>query len=115
MTTTTHPRNFPWLVYGLALFLIAAVTLAPIGCVIVASAVSNHYGCALDEGSVHPCVIGGTDRGETLYTMFVLGWFMLLTLPAGAVAAGGWLLVLLLHRASWRKRRAQMNPPPLPV
>jgi hypothetical protein len=33
-----------------------------------------------------------------------MGWLMLVTLPAGAVAFAVWLIVLLLHRCAWRKR-----------
>jgi hypothetical protein len=38
----------------------------------------------VDEGSVHPCVINGKDYGQLLYTLGVMGWLMLVTLPAGA-------------------------------
>lgn len=97
--------RFPWLVYVFVLLFIGAITLAPIGSVVVAGIVANSNGCQLDEGSVHPCVIAGKDYGETLYTLGVLGWFMLLTLPFGAVAGLLWLVVLLVHRSRWRRRR----------
>lgn len=94
------------MIYLVVLFLILAVSAAPIGSVIACSAIANAYGCQVDEGSVHPCVIGGQDRGELLYTMFVSGWFMLLTIPVGALAFVVWLIVLILHREKWRARRA---------
>ena len=103
-------RKFPWLVYWIALFLIAAFALAPIGSVIACSVIANANGCRVDEGSVHPCVIHGKDYGELLYTLGVLGWFMLLTIPAGALAFFAWLIILLLHRSAFRKaetRRAE--------
>jgi hypothetical protein len=63
----------------------------------------------VDEGSVHPCIIGGHDYGELLYDLGVMGWFMLATLPAGVLAFVFWLIALILHRATWRKRAAT-NP-----
>jgi hypothetical protein len=39
-----------------------------------------------------------------LYTLGVLGWLMLVTLPVGALAFTIWLIVLILHLSSWRKR-----------
>jgi hypothetical protein len=63
----------------------------------------------VDEGSVHPCVIGGKDYGQLLYTLGVMGWLMLITLPLGTLAFVAWLIVLLLHRANWRKRTAPLH------
>ena len=97
-------RKFPWIIYWIVLFLILAVTLAPVGSVVVCSWIANSHGCRVDEGSVHPCVIGGKDYGQLLYTLGVLGWLMLVTLPGGALALLIWLIVLILHRATWRKR-----------
>lgn len=51
------------------------------------------HGCTLHEGFSNPCVIWGKDRGETLSGMFVMGWFMLVTVPAGAAI----LLVLVIQ------------------
>ena len=104
METRFRIKRFPWLIYWIVLFLVLVVMLSPIASVAVAGSLAHAYGCQVDEGSAHPCVIAGQDRGELLYTLGVLGWFMLLTLPAGAVALLVWLIVLLLHRAAWRKR-----------
>lgn len=99
-------RKFPWLLYWIVLFLIALVALAPIGSVAVCGIIANTHGCKVDEGSVHPCVINGKDYGQLLYTLGVLGWLMLVTIPAGLFAGITWLIVLLLHHASWRRRVA---------
>lgn len=86
---------------------IALLALAPIISMLIASSIANAHGCAVDEGSVHPCVIGGTDWGETFYTMTVLCWFMFFTLPIGAVAFVVCLTGALIHFALWRgKQRA---------
>ena len=100
------PRRFPWIVYWIVLALIAIVAMAPIASVVACGVIANANGCKVDEGSVHPCIINGKDYGQMLYTLGVMGWFMLLTIPAGAVAFVIWLIVLLLHRAAWRKRNA---------
>ena len=46
----------------------------------------------------------GHDYGQTLYTMGVLGWLMLPTLPAGGIAGLLWLVLLLLHHSRWKRR-----------
>ena len=97
-------KRFPWFVYWIGLVLIGLVALAPLACVVVCSLIANAAGCQVDEGSVHPCVINGRDYGELLYTLGMMGWFMLITLPAGALAFIIWLIVLMVHRTAWRKR-----------
>ena len=97
-------KKFPWLIYWIGVILIGLVAFAPIASVVACSIIANSAGCHVDEGSVHPCVINGHDYGELLYTLGVMGWFMLITLPAGALAFMVWLVTLLVHRAAWRKR-----------
>jgi hypothetical protein len=97
-------KRFPWIIYWIILVFIVLVALAPVGSVVACSVIANAHGCQVDEGSVHPCVINGKDYGQILYTLGVLGWLMLVTLPAGAIAFALWLVVLLLHRSAWRKR-----------
>ncbi|MEY2562757.1 MAG: hypothetical protein QOH88_950 [Verrucomicrobiota bacterium] len=98
-------KKFPWIIYWIVLFLIVVVALSPIGSVVVAGWIASSHGCRVDEGSAHPCVIDGKDYGQTLYTLGVLGWFMLITIPAGAIAFLAWLIVLLLHQRAWKKRK----------
>jgi hypothetical protein len=97
-------RRFPWWVYWLAFLVILALALWPVAGVVLAGWLAETHGCALDEGSIHPCVIGGRDWGGDLYTLFVLGWFMLATLPFGAMALAVWFAVLVVHLL-WRRRR----------
>jgi hypothetical protein len=70
--------------------------------VVACGLIANANGCRVDEGSVHSCVINGKDYGQLLYTLGVMGWLMLVTLPAGAFAFVLWLIVLISHRANWR-------------
>ena len=96
-------KKFPWLIYWIVLVLIGVVALAPIGSVVACGWIAHAHGCRVDEGSVHPCIINGKDYGQMLYTMGVMGWLMLVTLPGGAMATVVWLVVLGLHRSRWRK------------
>ena len=87
-------KRFPWLWYLLALFVIVAFAFAPIGSVMLCAAIANAYGCKVDEGSVHPCIINGQDYGELLYSLGVMGWLMLVSIPGGLFAFVGWLIFL---------------------
>lgn len=89
----------------LAVILVAA--LLPVLSTLAAGLTAHAFGCQLDEGSVHPCLIAGADRGEALYTLAMLGWFGLVTLPFAGLAA---LLISLLAlsdliRYLWRRTR----------
>ena len=74
------------------------------------AAIANAYACKVDEGSVHPCIINGHDYGELLYSLGVMGWFMLVTIPGGLVAFVSWLIFLILHCVAWRKRVSAGTP-----
>jgi hypothetical protein len=97
-------KRFPWIVYWIVLALIVLVALAPMGSVVACGLIANANGCKVDEGSVHPCIINGQDYGHLVYTLGVLGWLLLVTLPAGVFAFVIWLIILILHREAWRKR-----------
>ena len=86
-----------------------AFAFAPIGSVIVCAAIANVYGCKVDEGSAHPCIINGHDYGELLYSLGVMGWFMLVTIPGGLVAFVGWLIS---YSASRRLAKAYIRRNP---
>jgi hypothetical protein len=109
-----RPKRFPWLPYWIVLVLIVLFAFAPVGSVVACGLIANAHGCRVDEGSVHPCIIKGQDYGQLLYTLGVLGWLMLVTLPGGLFAFVIWLIILILHRASWRKRFGTGVPPPIP-
>src|SRR5215211_5037377 len=107
-------KRFPWLWYTLA--------LRHRGVGVCANRVRhvvrgdrNAHGCKVDEGSVHPFIINGHDYDELLYSLGVMGWFMLVTIPGGLVAFVSWLVFLLLHRVAWRKRMSAWIPPPIPL
>ena len=81
-----HPRR-PWarailVVLGLFLF-----TFWPVLSILLVSAVAKATGCSVDESQVHPCLVAGLDLGPALYTLGVLGWCTLLTVPLGLSVA----------------------------
>ncbi|WP_147106393.1 hypothetical protein [Tateyamaria sp. syn59] len=75
------------------LIILLVICALPILSVAVSSWLADAHGCTLHEGFSNPCVIWGKDRGETLSGMFVMGWFMLITVPVGAAI----LLVLVIQ------------------
>jgi len=99
-------KRFPWILYWIVFVLIVLVAFAPVGSVVACGLIANAHGCRVDEGSVHPRLINGKDYGQLLYTLGVMGWLMLVTLPAGVFAFVLWLIVLIFHRANWRRRAA---------
>ena len=75
--------------------------LLPLVPLIVAGLIATANNCMLDEGDAHPCIVFGTDVGDTLYTMQVMGFIAIVTVPTGLVA----LLVFSVFVA-WHNRRA---------
>ncbi len=101
-TSIKHPL---WL--ALASILLGASPLLPVA---GASLVAEWKGCALDEGNIHPCIILGMDFGEVLYSLGVMGWFLLLSVPLGAMGlcvAIIWLVVVLIKKGIDKKTRGR--------
>jgi hypothetical protein len=90
-----------------SLVLIVVIGALPLISALAASTLAGALGCELNEGSIHPCLLGGTDVGGMLYTMFVLHWFGLMTLPLGGMALVVWLIVaVILLCIRWFRRPA---------
>ena len=94
---TDKVRRFPWKRYLLVFALVVLLFGAPMWSVLIASALADANGCALHEGFINSCIIAGRDWGEDLYTMFVMGWFGMITLPLGLAALALWLCVVVVH------------------
>lgn len=91
-------RKITWIGCGI----IVLWTIFPILSVLISSGVASAFDCQLDEGGVHPCMAFGTDIGEELNMMFVMGWFFFLTIPSGVVA----LVIFLIVMAIVSRKRA---------
>jgi len=93
-------RRFPWGRYLLAFVIIAIVMAAPVVVSVMSSDYAAAHGCQIDEGSVHPCIIDGHDQGELFYSLGMMGWLVLLTMPLGLVVGGVLFVVMLIHLAA---------------
>jgi hypothetical protein len=91
-------------------FIVVAAAF-PLLAAFAAGTIANLNGCALNEGSANPCVIAGTDYGETLYSLGVVGWLAIATVPIGIAALAVWALVFIVTtiRAAAHDRRVRDN------
>jgi hypothetical protein len=97
--------------HGLIIFFILLMAISPLLSAMLAGTIAYHYGCQLDEGSIHPCVVNGNDIGDTLYTLGVLGWLALGTIPLGMMAIAIYLVGLaLFYLMRWLIRRDRAKP-----
>ena len=89
-------------IFGILLVLVALVAFGPALVAPGQPEIAEAFGCQVDLNRVIPCVIGGKDYGQTFYDLGFLIWYSYLSLPAGAVLFGLWLVaaVIALHRAS---------------
>ncbi len=93
-----------WIVMWIVLAVILLVAVAPLVSALTAGWIAAANGCALDEGSVHSCIVNGKDIGQTLYTFGVMGWLMLATIPLGGLAVLIWLVVAAIMLAAGRRK-----------
>jgi hypothetical protein len=101
------------LIHGLVIFLILVLAFSPFIGAMAAGTIAEAYGCQLDEGSIHPCLVNGRDIGETLYTFGVLGWLGLATVPIGMVVLVVYLLAALIYYLVKWSRRPRPEAPAL--
>ncbi len=98
-----------WLFIGGILF-----AIFPILSVLAASGLSTIGGCELNEGDVNACSVLGIEMGGLLYTMFVMGWFALVTLPYGGLVAVIGLILYVIAKIVLRRRKNRVNEPQVP-
>ncbi|WP_299548215.1 hypothetical protein [uncultured Tateyamaria sp.] len=85
------------------LIVLLLICALPILSVMISSWLAQIHGCTLHEGFASSCIIWGKDRGETLAGMFVMGWFMLITVPAGAVVLLVMAIQIGIDLIAWRR------------
>jgi len=84
-----------------------------------AGSIASANGCELNETVINSCIVNGREMGDTLYSMGVMGWFMLVTIPTGLLALLIFLLLLLIEwivgrRKARRRQSEQAGSPPVP-
>lgn len=92
----TH-RPFPWRRYLYVLLLIVLVIAAPALAVLASMGIASISGCDVHEGFSNACHMLGFDVGPLLHQLFLMGWFMLLTIPYGVIALAALFAVFLVH------------------
>lgn len=91
----------------LLLCLILLWIVWPIALTATAGAIAAANGCQLNEAQINSCIVNGREMGDTLYTLGVMGWFMLVTIPTGLLALLIFLLVLLILWLVGRRRSSR--------
>ena len=80
----------------IVLVLILLLWIAPLVLALSAGGLASLLSCELNEGSAHPCMLFGSDIGETLYTFGVLGWLTLIGIPFAIAALVIWAIVAVI-------------------
>jgi ABC-type Fe3+ transport system permease subunit len=101
--------KYAWVFHIIILLAIIICAISPFFAVAYAGSVAEKYGCELNEGSIHPCLVNGVDRGEDLYSLGMLGWLGIATVPLGAAAAVLYLVIVLIVYLvmGFRKKKAE--------
>lgn len=71
--------------------------LLPMMSMAVAEFIAQLYGCKLDLASVHPCIVGGSDIGETLLMLGMMGYFLFATMPGVVAIVVVWVIIELIR------------------
>jgi len=103
--------KYAWVIHLFVLLAIILCTMSPFFGVAYAGSVAEKNGCELDEGSIHPCIVKGVDRGADLYSLGMLGWLGIATLPLGLAAAVLYILIVLIVYLvmRYRKKKAEQE------
>jgi hypothetical protein len=63
------------------------------------------FGCQVHLNRANPCVIGGTDYGQTFYDLGFAIWYSYLSLPAGLVLFVLWTVAATIVFLGWLAAR----------
>jgi MFS family permease len=84
-------------------WLLILLGIAPVLGPVISGTIANWNGCELSEAAISACEVMGFNAGPALYTLFVMGWLALVSLP---LALLGIVLLMLAGGRRWRHRRS---------
>ncbi|MGE7369223.1 hypothetical protein ACQKKX_09150 [Neorhizobium sp. NPDC001467] len=100
-------QRHPVLAYFATLAAILAFALFPLISAWASLAIADASGCRVDEAGSYPCILFGTDIGEPLAFLFILGWLGMATVPLGFLGVLAWTGFVIVRIIRKRRRRAQ--------
>ena len=92
---------------SIMLLLLIAIALIAV----ISQSIAEGFGCEVDLNRAIPCMIGGTDYGETFYNFGFAIWYSYLSLPVGGVLFAVWLVAALAMLGAYVMRRRRARPP----
>jgi hypothetical protein len=93
-------------IFGILLMPIALVAFGPALVAVGSQEIAEKvFGCEVNLNYVIPCVIGGKDYGQTFYDLGFLIWYSYLSIPAGGVLLGIWVVAALIAFIVSRRKR----------
>ena len=98
------PAPFEMKIYWQVLALIAPFALAPWVIVYVAAVIADVNGCTLSATEALPCIIGGADRGATLFGLASFAQFAYISLTVGVMLVLIWGGILAVSYMAWRRK-----------
>ena len=97
--------KYTWLIHIFIPMAIILCAISPFLAVAYAGSVAEKNGCELNEGSIHPCIVNGVDRGADLYSLGMLGWLGIAAVPLGLAAAVLYIVIVLIVYLVMRFRK----------
>ena len=98
------PPRFRMGIYWWLLGLIVLIGMLPLLTTLFAVGIAQANDCMINESVLTPCIIGGADWGYWLQFSGISAFYLLLSFPLAFVFFIIWLVVLLIHRAFFRRR-----------
>ncbi|MEB2843725.1 hypothetical protein GAO09_25400 [Rhizobiales bacterium RZME27] len=100
-------QRHPVLAYFATIIAIAVFALFPLISALTSLWIADAAGCRVDEAGSYPCMMFGTDIGELLAFLFILGWLGMATVPLGFLGFLAWTGFVITRIIRKRRRQTQ--------